>query len=616
MRRLPLLLLCTLAGCEAAIDVAEPWRGVDPGPGPSSAGGGQPFPGLGGGSAGGGDPVVAPAPLRFRCDPTRTAVDLPLRRLSKVQFQNTLRLALQQLAPTAASAALTAAAPKLALYPDDVEVAPNSFGAHGFTRSDQQLSQQQADALFAVARAVAESLASTSERRTAIFGPCASDGNAANDVVCARALIDRVGPRLLRGTLTVEQAALIASAADAARGDGGEAVVFADVLTALLAQPAFTFLVEGRGDGPSDPGARLTGVALASRLSFHLTNEPPDDALWAAATSGALDTEAGYEAQVDRLLADPRAQSVRDEFFDQWLWVSRGAVDLTDQLTVPAYRAVAMEGPSPTHDPRPGIVEDLLGAARHAFDTGGGTRALLTDTAVYARDPQVAALYGAQPWDGSSTAPAPGGSRRAGLITRIGFTANGRFETNPIKKGVRLRTAVLCDVLSAPPPGAANSTLMTTDVLSSRQKVEGLTEVSGSVCLGCHRTLINPLGYLTEDFDPLGRERTRETAYDDQGKALKSFEVKTAASPHVGGQESVAADAKELTERIAASGRFEACLSAQLFRFTAQKAEEDPVADGCRLAELETLARQGKSFKDVFKASVMSQGFRHRVTAP
>ena len=33
-------------------------------------------------------------------------------------------------------------------------------------------------------------------------------------------------------------------------------------------------------------------------------------------------------------------------------------------------------------------------------------------------------------------------------------------------------------------------------------------------------------------------------------------------------------------------------------------------------AELETLARQGKSFKDVFKASVMSQGFRHRVTAP
>ncbi|MBK7859052.1 MAG: DUF1592 domain-containing protein [Archangiaceae bacterium] len=585
------LATLVLTACEGSIsapvvETAMPGP-TDPGPGPGAGG---------------------PAPLRYSCDPAQVPLDLPLRRLSKLQYVNTLQAAALRLAPAAGAAALAAAAPKLALYPDDEEVAPNSFGAHGFTRADQRLSQQQADAAYAVATTLADALAATAEARRAIFGACAADATPANDVACAKAWLTREGSRLLRAPLDDAQASLISSAADAARGDGDERVVFGDVLATLFLQPAFGFALERRGDGPSDPAAQLDAYALASRLAYHLTDAPPDDTLWAAASSGTLTTDVEYRRQVARLLDDPRSLPVRDAFFDQWLWLSRGAVDLTQQLGVPAYRALSAEGPHPTHDTRAAILEDALGAARRAFDTGAGPEALLRDTTVYTSDPEVQALYG--------SAPLPPPGQRAGLLTRLAFTANGRFETNPIIKGVRVRSAVLCDVMGAPPPGAANAMVSGDAVLSSREKTEALTEVAGTPCVACHQALINPLGFLTEGFDPLGRWRTVETVYDAQGNALKQFPVRTAAAPRLPHTPPQAADAHELTDRIAASGKFEACVAAQLFRFTAQKPQEEPTVDGCRLSELERLARSGASFRDLFQASVTSAAFRRRVTAP
>ena len=54
--------------------------------------------------------------------------------------------------------------------------------------------------------------------------------------------------------------------------------------------------------------------------------------------------------------------------------------------------------------------------------------------------------------------------------------------------------------------------------MTTREVVEALTEMPGTTCAGCHATLINPLGFATENFDALGRFRTEQRLFDATGK--------------------------------------------------------------------------------------------------
>ena len=100
----------------------------------------------------------------------------------------------------------------------------------------------------------------------------------------------------------------------------------------VLVDPQFLFRFEREPPGVAGAPYRLTDLDLASRLSFFLWSSIPDDELREAAVRGVLKEPAELERQVRRMLADPRADALVNNFAGQWLLSAR-AEECPSRLT-------------------------------------------------------------------------------------------------------------------------------------------------------------------------------------------------------------------------------------------------------------------------------------------
>ncbi|MCA9708603.1 MAG: DUF1592 domain-containing protein, partial [Myxococcales bacterium] len=244
------------------------------------------------------DPTLAvPAPARVQ-----------LRRMTRAQYGASLveLLGPQVELPTA-------------LEPDLVVDLFASVGATESIMSDLGTEQ-----LEAAARDVAEQVVVDPGWRSEIVG---CDANAAG---CIEQFIPTFGRRALRRSLDdAERSRYQALAADveALRGDRWEAVEA--VMTAMLASPSFLYVVElGEPDPDDDQRLRFTSLEMATRLSLAVWGSGPDEELLAAGEAGELTDPEAIEAQVERMLADPRARRGLGRFFAEWL-----GLDVLDGLT-------------------------------------------------------------------------------------------------------------------------------------------------------------------------------------------------------------------------------------------------------------------------------------------
>ena len=85
----------------------------------------------------------------------------------------------------------------------------------------------------------------------------------------------------------------------------------------MLASPKFLFRVETQP--PAGRVERVSDLELASRLSFFLWSSIPDDELRKVAEQGRLNQPAVLQAQVERMLRDPKSRALVDSFAAQWL---------------------------------------------------------------------------------------------------------------------------------------------------------------------------------------------------------------------------------------------------------------------------------------------------------
>ena len=600
------LLALGLAACDGEIFTPEAGSEVAPTPPGMSATPGIP-----------GTTVTPPAPTpdppvngvaapRYSCDPTASPlVDVPLRRLSHRQLVSSITTAIARLAGSEASAVLAESSVQLAALPADRFVSAANKGRDGFERADQVLSQDHADAQYALAVKLGQSLTASAARRGKVFGSCLSDADTGNDSACLDTFLRTQGSRLLHRPFT---AADVTFYRRALRGTPISPESLADVLAVLFASPEAFFVVEGAGTAPAT--ASLDAYELASRLSLALWDELPDDALWAAASSGALLTDTGYRAQVARLLGDGRAKATLRGFFTGWFQLHR-TPKLTDSLTYADYKAlVGTQALPATVD---GVLDDVFGAVDAAVEGRRSLAELLQDRAVYARDAATAGLYGVAPWDGTSAPPQPQGGR-AGLFTRLAFLTTGNASSHPILRGVRLRVGMLCDALGEAPPNAAAQAAATPldGTEGDRAKAAAMTEHGG--CAACHRTSINPLGFAFEGFDALGRARTTEKVFSPTTGALVAEQpIDTRSTPYVLSSDSrPTADPVELTARVAESKKFESCMVTQYFRFTFARISEAG-SDQCLLSRVEPLARAGASIPEIVEAFVTAPEFKRRI---
>ncbi|HEX2872139.1 MAG TPA: DUF1592 domain-containing protein [Polyangiaceae bacterium] len=599
-RVLPLLLLCLAAGCSTT----DPKGSASPGSGGSASSGGT------GQQSGGNGSINGTAPS-FACDTAARPPAATLRRLTMSQYRNTLAdfVAFATGSATETASVLAELAAPLGRLPQDRRE-PTSEDLHGsYRRLDQALQQLHVDSFYDLGVAAGAAL-TTPERLGSVVGACAIDQDAGNDAACLSEFIGRVGARALRRPLDAEEVSFYESVYGA--GKAPSPAAYADVLGVMLNAPQMLYFVEhGATEVTGKAGVfELSGYELASRLSYQLWQTAPDAQLLSHAADGSLLDAQTYRAEVTRLLADPRAQAALSEFFGDFAKVEElPALDAKNND--PVFKAFA-GSQLPSASLRQDMIDDVLGLlGYYTWQAPSGLRALFQSDLSFARSPELASLYGVPTWDGAGAPPSFPSGQRPGLLTRALFLSTGSPNTRPIMKGVFIRKNILCDGIPPPPPGANAKPPELEPGMTTRETVEELTETPGTVCAGCHATLINSLGFATENFDALGRFRAEQRFFDAAGNAAGSKPITTSGVPHVTDSDSSVAGASELMEQILASGKVEACLSRNFFRYTFAR-WENPDIDGCALENMRKSLENDGTVVDLVMAATLDGSFRQR----
>lgn len=532
----------------------------------------------------------------LRCDPGTTPAAQPVKRLSNVQYRNSIRqLFADQLFDADVAAAMSAHADRL---PRDRDTGQT------FAAMDQRLTEGHVDVHFNLADSLASAVVSSPERREALAGACAN-GSPISEA-CVESFVRSFGRRVFRRPLDEIE---VQNLVELRELSTEPQPLLGDVVFSFLMAPQFLYVLEDRGEAiEGAPNIlRLTPWEVASRLTFTFWGSPPDEAVLDAVEAGAFDSEDGYEEQVRLVLQDPRADSFVRSFFDQWFEIP-DAVDFPDD---PIFAAVAegvevdsslyLEMRNEAH----ALIEEMVWNETRSY------RDLLTSSEVRTSSPRLAELYQVEPWDGVSPPPeASASSPRPGLLTRSAvILATGT--TNPILRGAFVRKEILCDELEVPAdlPSEAFQFPPQQPDQSTREVVEAKTGVEG--CRNCH-ALLNPLGYMLELFDGLGRYRTSERVLDDSGNVIATVPIDSEVVPQLSyGDPASLSTPEELMASIAEHPKTSACFARHAFRY-AFRQEEDLRRDGCSMSVVRD-AVEGGSILDAFVALATDRSFKERV---
>lgn len=398
--------------------------------------------------------------------------DVPLRRLTAFEYQNTVE-----------DLFVGIALPPLSLVVDDLR---EGFDNNGDALLPSKLHVDQYNTL-------AELIADVAAQNLGGLIDCTPE----SDPECSRRFVDEFGARAFRRPLTPAESAAFHAFFDGPPGDASFADGVEATIQLLLQSPQFLYRLElHEPGGVAGELAPLDPYQLATRLSYFLWSSMPDAALLSAASSGQLVAPAQIEAEVRRMLDDPKAERAFLHFFRQW-----GDLDHLDHVTKLDADGLdeAMRGSMRAEFER--FVLDLL------FHGQGRFGDLLQSNRSFVDD-RLAALYGVTP-------PGPGlwaeveldATQRAGLFTQPAFLAGHGHPLNPspVKRGNFVLRNLLCvDVGSPPPIAEAMGSPKPQPGMTNRQVYEELTK--GEQCMGCHQ-LINPVGFAFEHYDTMGRFR-------------------------------------------------------------------------------------------------------------
>ena len=350
--------------------------------------------------------------------------------------------------------------------------------------------------------AAAAGAASPSRER--IF-TCRPAGPAA-EPACAAEILGALARRAFRRPVGEDDVDALMAFYDAGYAQGGfeSGVEFA--LRAILVDPEFLFRIERDppGAAPGEP-YRISDLELASRLSFFLWSSIPDDELLAAAARGALRDEGALGAQVRRMLADPKAGALVDNFAGQWLFLRNMRSVKPDPVAFPEFDGNLREAFTRETEL---WFESQIREDRSVLE-------VLTSDYTYA-NARLAKHYGIPDVEGNHfrRVKLPGEERRGILGHGSLLTATSYANrTSPVKRGVW----VLENLLGAPPPPPpadvpgledSDSVADPSDPESRPRSVRERMQRhrTDPVCASCH-VRMDPLGFALEGFDAIGGRR-------------------------------------------------------------------------------------------------------------
>lgn len=498
----------------------------------------------------------------------------PLRRMTHTQYNNTVR----DLFPGAD------------IPPQTILVDPkvNGFENNSEVQAPSALlvEQYQKAALAVTAAAMAKPDG---------FLPCPADGGP-DPATCGHDLLRDLGARAFRRPLAADEESAYLAFFDQQMAEHNFNVGLQLAMQAILQAPAFIYFPEFGGDPLVDQPelVALTGHELAARLSYFLWDTTPDEALLAAATAGDLDEIAGIEAEVLRMLDDPRARTSLVNFHRQWFDLDKIAEVNPDLATYPEFTPALRTSMRSEIDR---FVESTI------FDGAGTFAALLTSPATTV-DTQLAALYkvAAPPPDTWTDLDLPA-SERSGILTRAGFLARTAHAVHPspVRRGVFVLSRLLCVPPAPPPPNVNTSPPDESDPDQPKTNRERYAKhTAQDTCGGCHQS-IDGVGFGFENYDALGKWRTLDNSYPvDASGELIGTDVD---GPFVG--------ALELSQKLATSTQAHNCVVSQVYRYALGR--NTGLDDLCSLADLRgQFAAASGDIRALLLAVVTSDAFRFR----
>ncbi len=329
---------------------------------------------------------------------------------------------------------------------------------------------------------------------------------------CARKIVSHVAHRAYRRPVTPQEVEQLASLVATAQRKGDsfeEGVCLA--IQAMLVSPHFLFRIEQdrRATGEA-PGAQIGPYELASRLSYFLWSSMPDDELLQAAETGRLRRPEALAAQIQRMLRDPKSQSLVDNFGGQWLELRK------------------LESVKPDRDRFPDFDDYFRLSIRretelfldHIVRNDGSLLDLIDGNYTFVNE-RLARFYNLPGVRGPEfrKVALPPETQRSGLLTQASILTVSSYatRTSPVLRG----KWILENMLNAPPPppppdvptldeGKVGSTA------SLRQQLE--EHRKNAICASCHNRL-DPLGFGLEKFNAIGAWRTMDGRFpiDDSG---------------------------------------------------------------------------------------------------
>ena len=410
---------------------------------------------------------------------------------------------------------------------------------------------------------------------------------------CVRSFIARFGRRAYRRPLDDAQVTSLLGVYRAGVSIDGE---FADgirwILSTMLQSPYFLYRVELgapiAGSDIDDRGVPLAMHERASRLSYFLWGSMPDEELFRATDAGQLGTADQLTAQARRMLDDPRAERMVEDFVMHWLELGLSDID---------------KDPTVYGEWSPELAATMEASTRRfvrhvVFESSGRLSELFTARYAFV-DAELAAIYGVPAPTGEGlTRVAVDPGERGGLLTHPALlTRHARLDgSSPIHRGRLVRERLLCQPLPNPPDGTVPLPTEHAPNATTRERFSAHT--NDPACSSCHE-LMDPLGFAFEHYDGIGRFRSEERGRPVDARGTISG-TRSTNQPIVG--------AIELSEALAASPDLSRCFGEQVWRFAFRR--DKVPTDACSLDEAhDVLDATGGDVRAHLLAIVRSDAF-------
>ena len=330
---------------------------------------------------------------------------------------------------------------------------------------------------------------------------------AAQDEACARSILSRIAHQAFRRPLTgADMTAPMKFYAAGYKNGGFEAGVQQGIM-AILASPNFLYrtTTPPKGLAPGKAYA-VNDIDLASRLSFFLWSSIPDDQLLKLAEQKKLSQPEVLEAQVRRMLADPKAESLVTNFGFQWLQLAALDTQEPDPTIFPEFDAPL----------RAAFREEIRLFMDSILREDHNVVELLTSKDTFVNE-RLARHYGIPNVTGNRFRKVElADAHRWGLLGKgaILMTTSYPNRTAPVIRGAWLLENIFGTPPTPPPPSVGG---LADNVAGEKAKtVRALMEIhrASPTCNACHGVM-DPLGLSLENFDAVGAWRRKDRMASD-----------------------------------------------------------------------------------------------------